>query len=462
MKQRRHSHRSRNPRRAGAPRRDPLLGASGEVEIREIGARGDGIAVLTLPDGKSVLAYVDGVLPGDRVRVALRQRRGDGYGAEVLEILSQVPGRADAKCPHFEKCGGCALQHLPDNDYRNWKRARAVQAVMRAGVGDTVRAEELVGDVAISPPGSRRRAGFSVFVGADGVRVGFAERFSHHIVNVDQCAVLVPEIVVFRAAFQAFLEKVDKKDAAKIKEAFVNLTDTGLDVVLMASDDPGLDLRQDMAALAEDNNLARLSWKTGDNPSEPVAQRHTPQVHFAGVPVTVPAGGFLQATAPGEAAIVKEIGHALETISARFVIDLFCGIGSLTFPIALAGKRRRVLAVEGDVAAIRSLQYAAGQSNAPIEVQQRDLFRQPLDAEALTGADVVVFDPPRAGALAQCEVLAESGPEWILAVSCNPATFSRDIRVLRGGGYELQKVVPVDQFLWSPHLELFAVLRRTA
>jgi 23S rRNA (uracil1939-C5)-methyltransferase len=119
------------------------------------------------------------------------------------------------------------------------------------------------------------------------------------------------------------------------------------------------------------------------------------------------------------------------------------------------------MAVEGDIAAVRALQYAVGRSSAPIEVIHRDLFRQPLDADALKDADVVVFDPPRAGALAQCEVLADFGPEWILAVSCNPATFARDMRLLRNGGYELQQVVPVDQFLWSPHLEMFAVLRRT-
>lgn len=147
-------------------------------------------------------------------------------------------------------------------------------------------------------------------------------------------------------------------------------------------------------------------------------------------------------------------------IAPRNVADLFCGVGSFTFPLALSGKRRSVTAVESDPRAVELLQYAVGQSASPIRVIRRDLFRQPLSGDELADFDLVVFDPPRAGALAQCEALAQDGPEWVLAVSCNPATFSRDMRVLRNSGYEIRKVVPVDQFLWSSHLELFAVLQR--
>lgn len=459
-------HHHRNPRARGGrkrqpSRRDPLIGFEADVTIEQIGARGDGIAHVDAPDGKSVLIYVDCVLPGDRVRVALRQKRGDGYGAEVIEEIERSGAFNPPRCSHFKECGGCALQHMDDQDYRNWKRDKAKVAVQRAGI-DPEDVEDLVSDVEISPPASRRRAGFSVHVGATGVFVGFNGRFSHTVLNVPDCAVLRPELMAFREAFVVFLTACPADHARNIKEVFVTLANNGLDVVIHASQDPDLDMRQDLAVFADANNIARLSWKTGDRADEPVAARHTPLVSFEGIDVPIAPGGFLQATHEGEQALVNALKDALAEIAPKHVADLFCGVGSFTFALALSGKRRSVTAAESDSRAVELLQYAVGQSGSPIKVIKRDLFRQPLGGSELSGFDLVVFDPPRAGALAQSEALALDGPEWILAVSCNPATFTRDMRVLRNGGYEIEKVIPVDQFVWSSHLELFAVLRRTA
>ncbi|WP_033067012.1 class I SAM-dependent RNA methyltransferase [Thalassospira australica] len=459
-------HHHRNPRARGGrkrqpSRRDPLIGFEADVTIEQIGARGDGIAHVAAPDGKSVLIYVDCVLPDDEVRVALRQKRGDGYGAEVIKEIAHGGGYTPPKCSHFKECGGCALQHMQESDYRAWKHDKAMVALKRAGV-DPQDAENIIADVEISPPASRRRAGFSVHVGATGVFVGFHGRFSHTVLNVPDCAVLRPEIMAFRAAFVTFLSSCPPDDARDIKEVFVTLTDTGLDVLVQAGKDPDLDMRQDLAEFADAQNIARLSWKTGDLPDEPVAARQTPLVSFENVDVPIAPGGFLQATNEGEKALVKAVTSVVAEIAPKHVADLFCGVGSFTFPLALSGKRRSVTAVESDPRAVELLQYAVGQSGSPIKVVQRDLFRQPLSGDELRDFDLVVFDPPRAGALAQCEALAADGPEWVLAVSCNPATFSRDMRVLRNSGYEILKLVPVDQFLWSSHLELFAVLRRTS
>ena len=458
-------HHHRNPRARGGrkrqpSRRDPLIGFEAPVTIEQVGARGDGIAHVQAPDGKSVLVYVDCVLPGDEVRVALRQKRGDGYGAEVIEELKRSPAFNPPRCSHFKECGGCALQHMNDDDYRAWKHDKARTAVLRAGI-DPEDADDLIADVEISPPASRRRAGFSVHVGAAGVFVGFHGRFSHTVLNVPDCVVLRPELMAFREAFVTFLSSCPPDQARDIKEVFVTHADNGLDVLIHATADPDLDMRQDLAEFADSQNIARLSWKVGDRPDEPVAARHTPTVGFENVDVPIAPGGFLQATREGEQSLVTALKAALADIAPKQVADLFCGVGSFTFALALSGKRRSVTAVESDPRAVELLQYAVGQSGSPIKVVKRDLFRQPLTATELAGFDLVVFDPPRAGALAQCEELAIGGPEWVLAVSCNPATFTRDMRVLRNGGYEIQKIVPVDQFLWSSHLELFAVLRRT-
>lgn len=460
MKHHHRNARARGGRKRQPSRRDPLIGFEAPATIEQIGARGDGIAHVSAPDGKSVLVYVDCVLPGDKVRVALRQKRGDGYGAEVLEEISRSVASNAPRCPHFHDCGGCALQHMNDDDYRNWKRQKAIMAVQRTGV-DADAAGALVADVEISAPASRRRAGFSVHVGATGVHVGFHGRFSHTVLNVPGCAVLRPELMAFREAFVDFLKACPPDHARDIKEVFVTLAENGLDVLIHANRDPDLDMRQDLAEFAEAQNLARLSWKVGDRPDEPVAARHTPLVNFEGIDVPIAPGGFLQATIDGEKTLVSAVKSALAEIEPKQVADLFCGIGSFTFALALSGKRRPVTAVESDPRAVELLQYAVGQSGSPVQVIRRDLFQQPLTGDELAGFDLVLFDPPRAGALSQCEALAASGPEWVLAISCNPATFARDLRVLRNGGYRIEKVIPVDQFLWSAHLELFAVLRRT-
>ncbi|MEZ5841789.1 MAG: hypothetical protein R3D02_15660 [Hyphomicrobiales bacterium] len=173
---------------------------------------------------------------------------------------------------------------------------------------------------------------------------------------------------------------------------------------------------------------------------------------LSGVCVDVPPGAFLQASGEGEAALVAAVVAA--AAGAGAVVDLFAGVG--TFAIALAGGGRRVLAVDGDVAALA----AAARAMPAIATQARDLSARPPSVEELRDFDAAVFDPPRAGAAAQARKLAASAVPVIVAVSCNPDTFARDARLLAAGGYALQRVVPVDQFLWSAHLELAAVFRR--
>jgi len=138
------------------------------------------------------------------------------------------------------------------------------------------------------------------------------------------------------------------------------------------------------------------------------------------------------------------------------VLDLFAGLGTFTFALAEGG---RVHAVEGDERTVAAL-AAAARSRPGITVERRDLARNPLMPEALAGYAAAVFNPPRAGASRQAEALAASTIATVVAVSCNPATFARDAARLISGGFRLLRVVPVDQFVWTPHLELAAVFCR--
>jgi 23S rRNA (uracil1939-C5)-methyltransferase len=151
---------------------------------------------------------------------------------------------------------------------------------------------------------------------------------------------------------------------------------------------------------------------------------------------------------------------AMEALGkARKVADLFCGLGTFSFAMA---RRATVAAVENDRSLLLALESAArrAQGIKPVKTLARDLMREPLSATELNAFDAVLFDPPRAGALAQAGALARSRVPKVIAMSCNPASFARDARVLIDGGYRLKRVVPIDQFVFSAHVELVAVLAR--
>jgi len=172
--------------------------------------------------------------------------------------------------------------------------------------------------------------------------------------------------------------------------------------------------------------------------------------------VVPPPGAFLQATAEGEQALVAAVLAAVG--GAWRIADLFAGCGTFALPLAAGAE---VLAVEGDAAMPAALAAAQRPPGLrPVRTETRDLFRRPLLAADLAGFEAVVIDPPRAGAEAQSHALAASAVPTVAAVSCDPATFARDARILVDGGYRLVRVQPIDQFRWSGHVELAALFRR--
>jgi 23S rRNA (uracil1939-C5)-methyltransferase len=197
-------------------------------------------------------------------------------------------------------------------------------------------------------------------------------------------------------------------------------------------------------------NLARLTWN-----GELVALARTPSLRIRRFTLALPPEAFLQPTVEGERMLQALVCEAVG--GAKRVADLFAGCGSFALPLA---DGRAVHAVEIAGPQLDALAGAAKAGNAELTTQARDLFRRPLTSSELGRFDAVVLDPPRPGALAQAQALAESTVPNVFYVSCSPATFARDARSLCDGGYRLARVVPVDQFLWSPHVELFAHFTR--
>lgn len=411
--------------------------------MTEVGARGDGLASL---DGRPL--YVPLTLPGERVRVRPGESRGDGRVAVLDAVLTPAAERVEPPCPHFGTCGGCQLQHMAPAALAAWKRDLVVQALGRRGF-----AEAAVAETVSIAPGSRRRATFALAGSGRSLTLGFNARASHRVVAIDQC--LLPE-----AALWALVEPLRALLAGlptpgKGGDVTVTLTDSGTDVVLDLAADPDLAGRERLAAFAADHDLARLSLRVAGASPEIAAERRLPQVRLGDALVPLPAGGFLQPSRAGEQALVSRVLAAVATAPAGPVADLFGGIGTFALPLHAAG--RAVHVVEGARPAVGAV---AGLAWAGLTAEVRDLFEHPLAGKELKRFAAVVFDPPRAGAAAQAAALAEDGPGVVVAVSCAPATFARDARLLVDGGYHMESVVPVDQFPWSAHVEVVAVFRR--
>lgn len=410
-----------------------------ELRINALGALGDGIG---RRDGRPV--YVPLALPGDSLLVTIDGIRGDGLSGRITEILKPAPERVSAPCPQFGQCGGCALQHMASSAYADWKVAQLQAVLNRRDLGvESIQPMLRIG------AGTRRRATLAVEQVRSAVRLGFNARASRRVVDAAGCLILAPPLMSVLPALKSTLAPILPEGG----QADVAMTscDSGVDVAITAKQALPLRAREALAEVADRADLARLIWH-----GEPIAIRRTPRITLGGVSVDLPPAAFLQPTAEGEDALVAAVTGWLA--GCRTVADLYAGCGTFTFPLA---RQMRVHAAEGDESAIAALASAARRAGMPqVTATQRDLARDPVTVSELGRFDGVVFDPPRAGARAQAEQLARSKVPMVVAVSCDPATFARDARILVDGGFRLVEVMPIDQFIWSPHLELAALFRR--
>ncbi len=418
------------------------------VTIDTLGARGDGIGQ---HDGKPV--YVAGALPGESILVDVTEVKRSGTVGRINEVLEPSPDRREAPCKHFDRCGSCQLQHLGEGLYANWTQSRAAFALKQQGITDVP-----FENAFIVPPASRRRLALKALKTSTKLVLGFNKVSSHQIEDIDHCLVADVQLTdVFEPLRNLLWQALP---SSMLSTIHLTRTDSGIDLVVDTSVALDLSTRELCTEFANAHDIASFHWNHSGF-LDPVAIRREAVMKFAGARLPVPPAAFLQATSESQKAMVETVLSACgETKRAA---DLFCGIGTFTFPLA---QRFQVLAVEGakdalaSVEAGRNTAAAAGVNLKQIVTKHRDLFRRPLSEKELAGFDVVVMDPPRAGAEAQARELAKSGVKKVVSVSCNPNTFARDARILIDGGYELKMVKPIDQFLWSTHLELIGIFQR--
>lgn len=402
--------------------------------VARLGQRGDGIA-----ETASRQVFIPYALPGETVRAVI-----DGERGQLVEIVTPAESRIAAICPLFTRCGGCAAQHMAPGLYREWKRQQVVTALSRAGVAAPV------GDLVDAHGAGRRRVTFHARRHGEAMVVGFMAARSHELIAVEACPVLAPGLARAPSVAQMLANRLG--GAAKPLDIQLTASEAGLDVDVRGHGPVAGKLRLVLTELAERLDLARLSIH-GD-----VIVERRPPLQRMGKALVAPApGGFLQATAAGEEALAGLVMEALP--KGKRAADLFAGCGPFSFRLA---ERMQVTAVESEQAAMLALTKgaAATQGLKPIATETRDLFRRPLLEHELNGFDVVVLDPPRAGAEAQIKRLAASKVRDVIYVSCDAGSFARDAATLVAGGYALEAVTPVDQFRYSAHIELVGLFRR--
>jgi 23S rRNA (uracil1939-C5)-methyltransferase len=351
------------------------------------------------------------------------------------DLPEPAEDRAEPFCQYFGSCGGCSLQHFGPASYDAFKRQQAEEPLRRGHIE-----ARLAPTIAAHGRGRRRAT-----LHARGKAAGYMMARSHELLDIESCPILVP-------ALQAAGPAIARQIAATIGDCDVALTatDTGLDVSIRTEKSKPKPER--LTLLAQRLDLARLTLN-----GTLVLEARPPAVPIGKASVHVPAASFLQATALAEETLARLVLDGVG--KAKSVADLFCGVGPFALRIA---EKAKVFAADADKLALAALQHALNHTQGlkPVRIVARDLFREPLYTIELDDFDAVVFDPPRAGAEAQSRELAKSKVNTIVAVSCEPKTFARDAAILIAGGYGLETLTPVDQFAWSPHIELVGVFRR--
>jgi len=406
--------------------------------IGRLGHRGDGVA-----DSSAGPIYVPDTLPGETVEV--EDVPGQPDRRRLLSVEKPSAERIASICPYFGICGGCALQHWDTAAYRAWKRDLVVTALRQVGI------DAEVAELIDAHGEGRRRAVFHARHSKRNVlEVGFAAARAHHLIAIDRCPILAKSLDGAIRAAWAIAELLGP--TRKPLDIHVTATNEGLDVDVRGSGPLPAATMTSLARAAQRQNLARLTRH-----GELIAQARTPSLIMGSARVLLPPAAFLQATTEGEAALSRLIVDACA--GAKQVADLFAGVGPFALRLAATTRMR---AFDADEAAIVALKRAAEttQGLKPVEAERRDLFRSPLSGAELARCDAIVFDPPRQGAQAQSRELAASGVPIIIAVSCNPGTFARDVRQLIDGGYRLSAVTPIDQFRYSAHVEIVARLEK--
>lgn len=415
------------------------------VSPERLGPKGDGIC----RDRRGTI-YVERSAPLDQLKIKVFEDSAGVKRGEILEIVKASPHRQNPPCPHYHQCGNCTLLHLKTDYYRKWKTETVQEAFLKLGIKPQTWLEPI-----FLGGHNRRRATFSVLKKRGKVKMGYYKRRSKELTEIESCEIADPVMLEFKKQIKPFLSFLTQE--GEPLDLFAQWVDGKMDLVITGPlgkhGKPNRAFVETLKDALEVSQVSRVSWKS-ESKIQVLIQKEPIETKFGSISVELPPGAFLQPTLEGEKALVSAVMKALPT-AGKFA-DLFSGCGTFTGPML---ERGSVEAFEFYEPAVASLSRAARENN--LGVYKRDLFKNPLRHQDLSKFDAIVFDPPRAGCPEQAHELALSKCPTLIGVSCNPATFARDSKIILKGGYKLKSLQVVDQFLGSHHVEIVGVFKKT-
>ncbi len=387
-------------------------------------------------------------LPGEHVEIEVRHKSRFELVGRAIKVISPSVNRQEAKCEHFETCGGCLLQHLNDNTYSDFKKNIVTNAFQKHGLDTSI-----VDEPIIIGAGQRRRIDFMARKWDGEVKMGFHEAFSKKPFNVKTCPLIHPNMPQVFKDLRAILTPLLERE--RIIHVFMTQAQNGLDILLAGFKQPlPGEAIMSLKAFAETHDLVNISYKVKKKEIS-IHRIDQPTVRFGEHDVPVTAFGFLQATEQSDKIFGNFLTQHVNSSSKMKIADLFCGRGTLSLNLTKLGND--VHGYECDGQALNALKTV---DEPLLTVYERNLFDMPLASDQLSNYDAVVMNPPRAGAESQTPLLAKSSVSKCVYISCNADTFARDAKILLDHGFAMKTVVPVDQFMWTPHIEIMAYFER--
>ncbi len=405
------------------------------------------LQIIKLNEDGFGIAYQDGFpiivaysLPGEVVKVKIIEISNKYAVAEIIELIKPNHNRAIAPCQYFAKCGGCSLQHL--SNHEEYKFSLVKEALTSIAFSGKLY------PIFQIPLNSRRRAVFKI----NNNKLSFNQFHSKQMIGIAQCLLLEDPINVLIAPINKLLGKL----GIKINMLSVMKSDTGIELLFHSQDKGNLNSDSLLASFATEYNIARIAWQMNTKSPFCIIQRMPVQLKFQNSQVDLPINSFLQVSKESNDLMAKIIlAHLIE---AKQTLELYCGCGSFTIPMS---SKTKVLAVEGSEAAIEALSAAAKNHQLPIQTLKQDLYQNPLPASMINDYSQVIINPPRNGATPQIKQIALSlSVKQVILISCNLTNFIRDAKILLHAGFILTEVYPIDQFLYTKHLELIGIFKK--
>ncbi len=374
-------------------------------------------------------------------------------------------------CPYQEHCGGCLFRTMTFEEYRQAKIERVKKILSGLQSRDYRFGEPFfMGD------GHRRRASLNFKYQKGKLRFGFNQKQSNEIVNLDKCLLLsdvlnesitsIRELLTELCQVKIPLRKKNKiigSQSIQSGDIWLTEAENGEDVVLETETELVLEHRLIISEYGQShNNIIRISYrrKTAEH-AETILEKAKPYVLMGGIEVFIPAGTFLQAGKASEKAMINQVMKYVGETQGK-IADLFCGVGTFSYPLS-TNKNNQITAIDSEESLLEGFQQSVNRNMiSNIKIKNKNLFKYPLDEKELSEFDIIVFDPPRAGAEAQVTKIASAPkkPSKLISISCNPHSFVRDANILINGGYTLQEIVLIDQFTYSNHSELVALFTK--